>query len=424
MPPRPVTLFDDRPRTHRVESLASTTIYSCGAHYAPRLRTRIDAIDWTRTDEHRRHEFTHQRQSPGRLNLGLPMNNTRERITPRRRRVRSVVALVIAVVLGVCAYVVITPSPPSAAPPKALDHTLGVFGVRTPRQAANAHRALDATVAVGTPEDLEARQSGEKRLKIIDHAPQNILYRAVCPHGRNSCHRLSHAELTKLKKRITHAVNQNQNDPAVVGYYLLDDYWFNMRPELKVVGRTIQRISPQSILGCGFGLHIETSKKSVDMAEFRTKLVNYSPNWCNAIMMYSYAPAFPNPFKGHVDWNMSSTLDTAIHELRDRGWSPTNGLLVGVPQAFNFNPRITRSHGSTKYAYRAVTNQQSLRSQVTAFCRAGASAIIAYTWDNLGEGRVQTLSNNVELRKGLREGMSNCQDIWLHETLQPLAGRI
>lgn len=305
-----------------------------------------------------------------------------------------------------------------------IKHALGVYGLRSPQGAERANQSLGATIAVGNPDRIASSRRQQSPVKIIDSTPQKMLYRAMCPNGPRSCHHLSSNQMTRIKQRIVASVQKNIDNPAVLGYYLLDDYWFDMSAELKVISQAIKRIKPRATLLCAFGLNIATSEESTSVDRFRNKLVNYSPQWCNAVSIYSYSRSYSYPLRSSSDWSMSSTLELALHDLRNRGWRPTNGLLVGTPQAFNFNPRINRSTNARELEYRAVTTQQTLRTQVTAFCRAGAQAIIAYTWENGSPGRVAVLSNDPGLRKGLRQGMRNCQAIWLKQMARPLADHI
>lgn len=348
-----------------------------------------------------------------------PSEGTGRLILPRCL-VLTVIALMITGLL--CARQ--APSPPAAAEITPIKHTLGLYGLRGPESVAAARRTLPATVAIGDARAINGVQHTKDHINVIDISPQKIIYRAMCPSGPKSCHHLSNAEMKTLKRKIRQAVRQNFGDPSVIGYYLVDDYWFDMSEEIRAASHVIRALSPKTVLTCAFGLNVATTRMQNVGHKFSSKLVNYSPSWCDAIVIYSYSPPSDQPIDGHINWNMSSTLQLALTSLREHGWTPANGLLIGTPQAFNFNPRITRSPGPTGQEFRAVTGPMSLRTQVTAFCQAGAQSIIAYTWENKSPGEVTVLSNDPGLRKGLREGMSNCQDIWLRQMARPLADHI
>jgi hypothetical protein len=150
------------------------------------------------------------------------------------------------------------------------------------------------------------------------------------------------------------------------------------------------------------------------ITHFKRALQNYSPSWCDAVMVYSYAPAgtAPPDSRASYDWAMSRTLPEALSALRAKGWQPSRSPLIGVPQAFGYAPRIPPGT-SSQPQYRSAPSSSELTAQVVAFCRAGAIAIVGYAWNDGAVGRVTELNNSVALQLGLLAGAQQChQDYW------------
>jgi hypothetical protein len=73
--------------------------------------------------------------------------------------------------------------------------------------------------------------------------------------------------------------------------------------------------------------------------------------------------------------------------------------VIGVPQAF-------------RVADGAVVSDASVAAQTTAYCAAGASAILFYAWNDSFGGPKAELFNTPALRAGAAAGLATCRTIW------------
>ncbi|MGN6413381.1 hypothetical protein [Flexivirga sp.] len=252
-------------------------------------------------------------------------------------------------------------------------------------------------------------------LTVIDTSIHNALYRAVCPHGPASCHRLSPLEQAKLATKVTLTVERDEHNPAVAGYLLVDENPTDFAPELKMIAGTMRRLGAQIPTVCAVGRSLPASSHDDDgplQNAFERQLRNVSPQWCDAILLYGYAPLGSDPRPNHVDWTMSAELPKTLAKLRTTGWDPTVEPLIGVPQAFVFNPRVYVKGGKNYRDYFAIQSPAGLAQQTTAFCEAGADSVIAYAWNDSNRGGVSELGTNANLRQGFRQGLANCRRIW------------
>jgi hypothetical protein len=127
-------------------------------------------------------------------------------------------------------------------------------------------------------------------------------------------------------------------------------------------------------------------------------LLNYSPQGCDLVSVYAYAPAGISPL--NVDWSMQQLMPDIRGRLRLLGWQ--GGPFIATPMAFSAPAR--QWFGPTA---------DQLRSQIVAFCGAGASALMPFTWhlEPYDEPKF-SLGNDVELRRGFAEGLRQCKAGW------------
>ncbi|MGI8761859.1 MAG: hypothetical protein ACR2LF_11320 [Jatrophihabitantaceae bacterium] len=248
-------------------------------------------------------------------------------------------------------------------------------------------------------------------MSLLDSYPEHALYRSECPEGRGSCAPLSAAARGRLLGDISRHVQAARSDPTVSGYYLSDDYYADFRSELADVYRTIRQLDRTKPTVCGIELPLaytpaHHSAPVIDRTVFAQASVNYSPRWCNAVLIYAYGPFTASLFGSTVEWDMSSTLPQALALLRAKGWDSATQPLIGTPQAFGYAPAV--ANGRRPQFVRAPTAAQ-LATQVAAFCRFGARSILAYAWRDGARGNVTELSSSPVLRSGLAAGVRVCR---------------
>lgn len=320
-----------------------------------------------------------------------------------------------------------TPSstPPSLDPtstPTAIEQltgTLGAFGLRRVMDVDLAKAAgVQVLVTPHGPALDELSSAAEAAgLKLVDSQIQQMLYHAVCPTGPQSCHPLDSPGRAALLEAVRGHVAMSRRDSSVIAYYLLDDNWTSFRDLLADIGRTLKATSPETPTVCGLALSVidrraGSAARLRANADFTNALRNYSPQWCDAVLIYAYGPSGRSSAQD-VDWTMSTTLPWALTRLRESGWNASVSPLIGTPQAFSFGPRTTRGGRSIPPEYHSGPTPHQLTAQVRAFCAAGAQAIIAYAWDDGSSGVVTELSSSPDLRLALRDGVAWCRSsVW------------
>ena len=218
------------------------------------------------------------------------------------------------------------------------------------------------------------------------------------------------ALLTEVRAHLTAA----ESSQLVIGYTLTDDYMIDMSDSLRAVADAIHVAGHRPAV-CAMALplnYLARGRESViiNRTVFQRALRNYSPAWCDAIVIYAYGPIQLRTTVETVDWSMQSILGPALSDLRSRGWQPDRAPLIGAPQAFGFAPRISAPGRSLNRPQWAPTpTRQDLRSQIDAFCAAGAQSILAYAWRDGSSGAINELGNSGELRAGLSDGAADCR---------------
>lgn len=289
---------------------------------------------------------------------------------------------------------------------------LGLLGV----YALNDGRDVQSAKNIGVSFTLtDYRKSSEdippiRGMAILDKTPQTILYHALCPKGPLSCSSTPSA-ISVLEQQLDRHLHVAMGDPAVVGYYLVDDGWADFSAALPKIRKTIRDLAPESPTVCGFGLELPAAvmaAKYTGLTAFRNSLVNFSPDWCDYVYIYAYRRASATPQGNDVNWAMTWALPQALSALREVGWEIEKTPLIGGPQAFGYTPRtLPVAQGGLSYVAPPTASQLAL--QTRAFCSLGARAILAYAWRDPSQGSVVDLSRSASLRHGLTTGFRTCQ---------------
>lgn len=192
-------------------------------------------------------------------------------------------------------------------------------------------------------------------------------------------------------------LEKHYNDKNMIGYYILDDDpGVDVRPMLrgmhKLVEAANQKADFQRPTLCAFN-------------DIRT-LHNYDPAACDIVMIYLYSRNGQNG-GAPIDWSLQDRLPPLLAALRAYGWNPNTSPLIGIPQTF--------SYPGQEYA---SPSKENVATQSEAYCRAGATALIAYAWHDgyVGDNATE-LYNTPSLVEGLHEGRNRCRQYWLTDSI-------
>jgi hypothetical protein len=214
-------------------------------------------------------------------------------------------------------------------------------------------------------------------------------------------------------------LDKQHDNPAVVGYYIIDDYLGNISGVLQKVHAMVQADNgtetyPRPTI-CGFGGSLDYhdrnappgryEKEYASLSHFsKLELQNFSPSGCDMVDLYIYSLSHRAPVS---DYSMAWTMPAMEAAMAQHGWSSAATPLIGSPQAWEGTPPTAAQ----------------IRRQSDAFCADGAVDIIAFTWDNFastGPRAEPELANSPSMRAGLSGGVQDCQSIWSGGSLDSL----
>lgn len=304
---------------------------------------------------------------------------------------------------------------PNVRAPNSIEHRIGAFGLTA--SDARTARAYGVTSAVANFVPTSTSGYAAAGVAVIDAWPQRQMYKLSCPSGQANCQRPTARDTSAFMTKLREHVREASASGLVHEYYILDDDWFDFSSLLPSMARSIKSIAPEARTLCAFALPISTTKagsSAYAITAFRDELRNYSPSWCDDVGIYSYLPK-GTPSANVGDWSMQTTLSQALELLRSRGWHASSSVLVGMPQTFGISHE-SQSTDDTLVPGWPTPSERQLATQISAFCAAGARAIVAYTWRLPGNPRVPTLANTPALRRGLLSGASRCVSEWHRES--------
>lgn len=300
--------------------------------------------------------------------------------------------------------------------PDRLRHLAGVYALTSTTDLALASQA-GMQLIIG-PQNYRTRPflvaAEQHRMGVLDSWIQARIYTSYCPGYQPPCRAPSAQQSKALLTDVRHHLEQARGGNIVMGYYLTDDYAGDFAPTLQAVAVLINQIDPQPT-ACALFLpltyEVSGRRTKFDRAAFDRSLQNYSPTWCDAVLLYGYGPIRLAPLAGSVDWTMTDVLGPALAALEAAGWDPDTSPLIGVPQAFGFAPRTTTANGSALKTpeYATAPTRWQMSQQIVAFCAAGASSIIGYAWNDGSRGAVSELGNSATLRAGFTDGLKICR---------------
>jgi hypothetical protein len=312
--------------------------------------------------------------------------------------------------------------------PRVSSHILGGFSVDTLDRAAKASTdGIQVVFNYGQP-PTESSELGQKlrslHMKVVDGFISSDLFYYEChrtktvkppPPGEGPyCKEDSYPYLSNesaLLASITNHLKQVKGNQLIIGYWVLDDWvpWDagSAQQLLIKIHRLIQQYTPGRPATCGFGAGISLGS-TTDWQDWLAD--NFSPQGCDMVGFYIYAPAFPianpGPSSDAFDWSMSSTLTAMFASLQRRGWDITKEPLVGIGQAFG------GPIAQTDY-YRVTPTEIDIETQSKSFCEHGATGLTFYGWDDSGFAPTTlTPMNSAEIESGIRNGIAACKQYW------------
>lgn len=328
------------------------------------------------------------------------------------------IALFVTVAVGVLLALVLTPSRASHRrmhhamvsqdihlPSLQLQGHAGAYDIFEPGQIDVARRMGLSFSAVNytksfSPYAFALRRNG---MRAIDRTPWALILREIPRRCRLTTKRcdVPASQRRRIFAEVRTHLGHLQKDDTVGAFYILDDYPGNIRGILDRVAQLVHESNSASRFKrptvCAFafrldGRHPEGAPSRPD--PIAQAALNFSLRACDFVLLYAYGAP------GEADYSMSHSLPHALSVLGQRGWRHSREPLIGAPQTFG----SAREHPPAPTAL-------EVRTQTDAYCRHGASAILAYAW--AGQP-AQELATDSGLRAGLEEGLMECHRMWSH----------
>jgi len=342
-----------------------------------------------------------------------------------------IILLVILSLIALSIYIIhFVTFPPQINVPNNLagPHILGGFNVDTPEGATKAAQdGVQVAFQYGQPPSMN-EELGQKlqslHMKIIDGYISSYLYYYECHRTHtvkpppanytNLCATDAHPELNSenaLLANITTHLQQEKNNPLIIGYWVLDDWVFwdagSARQLLIKIHQLIQQYTPGRPAICGFGGSIE-AQQGFTWDDWIAD--NFSPQGCDEVGFYIYASSLPattpTASPDDYDWSMSGILPAMFASLQQRGWDIAKEPLIGIGQAFGGPQAHTDRYWVTPGA-------KDIETQSRSFCEHGATGLTFYGWADSGYGpATQTPMNSTGINTGISNGIAACKRYW------------
>ncbi|KKW19626.1 MAG: RHS-related protein, partial [Parcubacteria group bacterium GW2011_GWA2_51_10] len=209
----------------------------------------------------------------------------------------------------------------------------------------------------------------------------------------------------------------SMTDPDMIGFYILDDPTFDGEAIAKdihaVVAESNQTSSTKRPTICGIAGYLNWYGQSVaSTTEYRIvtdrAIRNFSPQGCDIVAPYAYAETYVHVSDpSQVDWKMTSLLPYIKTGLAAKGWNINSIPMIGIPQAF-----FLTAPGVVK------PRPEDLTDQAEAYCKAGATALMPFTWDynggilTTGQPPYLLMFNTPWLKQSMINGLARCASYW------------
>jgi hypothetical protein len=243
----------------------------------------------------------------------------------------------------------------------------------------------------------------------------------VCKgQGGKTCS-LSGTDQRSILDQVSAYLNQVQSQPALAGYWILDDYPHgDVSSTLIAIRQLIQKSNAGSGVKrptiCGVGGNLDRRPApgrpfTPDRSYLDAAMVNVVPSACDVVAPYVYGVVRPpaglrmdiRSSADMVDWTMKDLLPYMMAELRVQGFESNSGVLLPIVHAFSY-----QEPGKT--AFWAKPGKVDVARQMRAYCQASAIGVLFFTWQ--GSQSDMNYSNDQDIRDGVKLGMADCRQIW------------
>jgi hypothetical protein len=291
---------------------------------------------------------------------------------------------------------------------------VGAYSVRTPGEIADMARSgFDfALMVYARPDSPMGKAAAEHGIRYIDNWPQGIIT-AACRGSGAAAPQCYRRKTSEILGRIKQHLEDTADDPNIIGYWILDDYpGADVRELLRQTHDLLEQVNRHSTVKrpaiCGFGGSAPmrpnpAAQLTVNNHAFDQAVSNFDPRACDLVVLYPYGVDKAND-RSDVDWSLGPVLPHMLASLRDRGWDPEKQPLIGMPQTFGY------PYPGVRGRFYPTPTASDVETQVVAYCRAGATAILAYTWNDSYPGPKHALYNTPALIRGLQKGVSICKN--------------
>jgi hypothetical protein len=301
---------------------------------------------------------------------------------------------------------------------------LGSYNVQTEQEVADmAGDGLTAVII--NDEDIPGMDAAMESagVRTVDTYPWVLIADYGCSdyfYGQATTCQISDSTSAWILSQLQAHLAAQQGNSNVIAYWILDDYpgadlssLLQKMHDLIVASNHDPSASFSRPAICGVGGSIaplsDTHITDADpiMHGFKQALINFRPSYCDIVALYLYAgnmgygyPKDPSQY----DWSMTYLLPAILKDLEGAGWSSSTEPLVALPQAFGYDDWITPTGAD-------------LATQMTAYCKAGAVALFAYSWEDdypvyNPNNPYLELFNSEDLRTGLQSGFTQCRTYW------------
>lgn len=348
-----------------------------------------------------------------------------------RKRLYLLFALVVVlglVVLPLAFLYKMLSAPPALSYDFTRVHILGGFSINTPAQATSAaENGIQVAFEYGQPPSTKS-PLGQKlqslHMKVIDGYIASYLYHYECHRTYELhpqllgvgqyCRSDDYPFLTNtdvLLATIASHLRQVENNPLIMGYWVLDDWvqWDagSAKTILPKIYQLIQQYTPGYPAICGFGgnigLHQRYSWKDW-IAD------NFSPQGCDMVGFYIYTFTLPDTLTPSspdaYNWSMEGVLPAMFASLKKRGWRIDKEPLLGIGQAFGGPKAQVNDYWITPTA-------QDIEMQSLSFCEHGATGLAFFAWDSSTfDPDTRTPLNSSQITRGIGQGIASCKQYW------------
>ena len=278
---------------------------------------------------------------------------------------------------------------------------------------------FDLAVVAGIARDVSMamRTAGAK---YIDTRLWNRLY-DVCRRqyefesstGQPQACTLSKSDSDAIAAQAASDLRGVESDPALAGYWILDD---NPHGDVSGMLATLRNLvrdsnarsgfSRPTICGVGGSLDHKSSVGAANFAPDRQYMVdalrNVSPAGCDLIAPYFYGAASVDD-PSLVDWSMGNLLPYFLQAAKARGYDVPSAALIPIAHAFSFHTIGTAS-------YYVKPRADDIVAQMHAYCDAGAKSMLFFTWRS--QDAEFSYANDAALRDGVMRGSADCKKLW------------